>query len=149
MQWTPGRSFDKVRFALNAAASPTAAQSTALLPAAQTDAISDASGGNNIAWDAAVLPGIYSAPDGSTLEIQQLANGKTGFSLMAISPNGNTGEAAGTLTVEGEVFTYRDAEFDCLLTFRIAENGIAVTQKGLCGFGMNVSAEGNYLKQAS
>ncbi len=144
--WTPGRGFDKVRFALNAPASPVAAAAPAALPSppAEVPATTSATGGSGAPAD---LAGSYTDPGGGTLEIKRQANGQLNFSLEVFNSSGNTGEAAGVLTpIEGG-YIYRNDEFECTLNFRLAGNSIAVAQKGMCGFGMNVSAEGNYRKQ--
>ncbi len=65
-----------------------------------------------------------------------------------VSEQGNTGEATGVLISNGTLLTYKDTEMDCLLTLSPNANSINITQEGSCGFGMNVVADGNYLKQA-
>jgi hypothetical protein len=95
-----------------------------------------------------ILVGTYVEADGNTLQIQEKANGTLGFSLFAISPTGNTGEAEGSLTLAGNAYNYRNADLDCLLTFRPTGNTLVVAQEGMCGFGMNVFAGGIYRKQA-
>ncbi|KAF0163571.1 MAG: hypothetical protein FD157_2901 [Rhodocyclaceae bacterium] len=141
LHWTPGRGFDKVRFALNAPVSGvSSSKSSVELPA-------NASAGGAVA-DRTDIVGRYASQGGSTLDIRRQGNGQLGISLFAIGPTGNTGEADGSLVVAGNAYTYQNAELDCLLTFRIAGNAVAVTQEGICGFGMNVSAEGTYRKQS-
>jgi hypothetical protein len=70
------------------------------------------------------------------------------FSLEVVSEQGNTGEATGALTSNGNLLIYKDAEMDCLLTLSPTASSINITQEGSCGFGMNVMADGSYLKHA-
>lgn len=139
LYWTPGRSFDKVRIALNQLAPTTGStlepQATANAPNATNIAQGD-------------LAGHYANASGSNVEIVRLANGQLGFSLIAISPTGNTGEAEGELIPNGESYRYQNPDLDCQLVFQVKSNSIAIVQDGMCGFGMNVSAEGMYQKAA-
>lgn len=139
LYWTPGRGFDKVRFSLNVPASPAPTLPDAPSPA--TNAIGD----NGFQ---AGLAGDYVDPDHGSLKIRRLASGVFQFSLEAVSPNGNTGSAEGELTAVGGAYTWRNADFDCALTFRPSDKSISVSQKGSCSFGMGVSAEGSYRRQA-
>ncbi|MCF8150006.1 MAG: DUF4352 domain-containing protein [Burkholderiaceae bacterium] len=147
MYWTPGRGFDKVRFSLNAPVAPMAAQSAVspapTLPAASAPMPNE----GNASGDQAGLAGDYADPHNSLLKIRRQATGLFKFSLEAVSPNGNTGSAEGDLTAAGSAYTWRDAEFDCLLTFHPSGNSISVAQKGSCGFGMGVGAEGTYRRR--
>ncbi|MDP1612795.1 MAG: DUF4352 domain-containing protein [Sulfuritalea sp.] len=147
LHWTPGRGFDKVRFALNPPASPSSAQAVATPPT--PPAASPTANAGSANGDQAAFAGVYAGPSGSTLEIRRQANGQHDFSLLAVSSNGNTGEADGMLTPAGSAYTYRNADFDCLLTFRPSSTGISVVQEGMCGFGMNVSADGIYRRHAT
>jgi hypothetical protein len=135
LYWTPGRGFDKVRFSLNA---PVSRPPTPLPATNATGAGGDQAG----------LAGDYADPDHGSLKIRRQASGLFSFSLEAVSPNGNTGSAEGELTAASGAYTWRNSEFDCLLTFHPSDNSISVAQKGNCGFGMGVSAEGSYRKQA-
>ncbi len=139
MFWTPGRGFDKVRFSLNApASSPPTSPAAPPLVTNATEA-----GGAQ-----AGFAGDYAAPSHGSLKIRRQANGLFNFSLEAVGPNGNTGSAEGDLTAASGAYNWRNAEFDCLLTFHPSDNSISVVQTGTCGFGMGVSADGTYRKQA-
>ncbi len=137
--WTPGRGFEKVRFSLNAPAS-----SPPTSPAAPPSATNATEAGG----DQAGLAGDYAAANHGSLKIRRQASGLFNFSLEAVGPNGNTGSAEGELTAASGSYSWRNAEFDCLLTFLPSDKGILVAQKGGCGFGMGVSAEGSYRRQA-
>jgi hypothetical protein len=148
LSWTPGRSFEKTRFSLNAPTSPAVAP----VAEAATQATMPATPASTNTADANTaqrrLVGTYVEADGNTLQIQEKANGTLGFSLFAISPTGNTGEAEGLLTLAGNAYSYRNADLDCLLTFQPTGNTLVVAQEGMCGFGMNVFGAGIYRKQA-
>jgi hypothetical protein len=145
LYWTPGRSFEKIRFSLNAqAATPTSLVATPTIPPATPGGANPA----DTSSSPGVIAGTYAEADGNTLQIQEKANGKLGFSLFAISPTGNTGEAEGLLTLAGGLYSYHNVDLDCFLTFQPTGNTIVVAQEGMCGFGMNVIAEGIYRKQA-
>lgn len=148
LHWTPGRGFDKVRFALNAPASPATAQAAVAPPPTFAAAPPAATNATDAGADQTGLAGDYAGASSSSLEIRRQANGQFKFSLLAISPNGNTGSADGELTAAGSTYTWRNAEFDCLLTFRSTGTNISVAQEGMCGFGMGVTADGTYRKQA-
>ena len=139
LYWTPGRSFDKVRIALNQLAPINGSR-------LETQATANAPNANNIAQGD--LAGHYANASGSTVEIVRLANGQLGFSLIAIGPTGNTGEAEGALIPDGESYRYQNPDLDCQLVFQVKSNSIAIVQDGMCSFGMNVSAEGTYQKAA-
>lgn len=149
LHWTPGRGFDKLRFVLNAPVSPDAAQiavaASSIPPATPTSTVTE--GGSSAAH--VELMGHYLGTNGSTVDIRRQTNGELSISLLAIGPTGNTGEAEGALTGTGSVYIYRNVEFDCLLSLRGAGDTITVKQNGMCGFGMNVSAEGVYRRQAA
>ena len=144
LSWTPSMEFSDVRFNLTTlplaqtakpVATPVAAvASVAIEPETITASVSPA--------------GIYVSPNLGTLTIKQEPNGELKFSLEVISEQGNTGEATGVLISDGNLFTYKDTEMDCLLTLSPTDNSIQISQEGFCGFGMNVLADGNYLKQA-
>lgn len=148
LHWTPGRGFDKVRFALNVPALPPSTQAAIANPPTPP-AVSPTVNAGGVSGDQAGFAGVYVGPSGSTLEIRRRANGQHDFSLLAVSSGGNTGEADGALTSDGSAYTYRNAEFDCLLTLRPTGSSITIAQDGMCGFGMNVSADGTYRRQAA
>ena len=144
LSWTPGMEFSDIRFNLTSlplaqtakpAETPVAAvASVAIEPETITASINPA--------------GIYVSPNLGTLTIKQQPNGELQFSLEVVSEQGNTGEATGVLISDGNLFTYKDTEMDCLLTLSPTDNNIKISQEGFCGFGMNVLADGDYLKQA-
>lgn len=145
LYWTPGRSFEKIRFSLNTqAAIPTSPVASPTTPPATPGAANPADTSSSPRG----ITGTYAEADGNTLQIQEKANGMLGFSLFAISPTGNTGEAEGLLTLAGGLYSYSNVDLDCFLTFQPTGNTIVVAQEGMCGFGMNVIAEGIYRKQA-
>jgi hypothetical protein len=147
LHWTPGRGFDKVRFVLNAPATTVIAQS-AVVPSSTFPTQSTlATNVPGVGGDQAGLAGDYAGANGSSLEIRRQANGQFSFSLLAISPNGNTGSADGELMAADGTYSWRNVEFDCLLSLRGEGDSVTVEQSGMCGFGMNVSAEGVYRRQ--
>lgn len=127
LAWTPGRSFNNVRVALTTN-SPPVSNNPIAAPIQK------------------ITPGNYTGPSNSILQIQSLPNGQLKLVLLAISVEGNTGEAEGELAANGDALTYSNLDMDCVLTLRPSGEGIAVNQEGLCGFGINVSAEGPYRK---
>ena len=60
----------------------------------------------------------------------------------------NTGEGTGIARIEGDtaIFKPDGAEDECKITLNFAHGKLAVTQNGICGFGFNVTAAGNYKK---
>ena len=65
------------------------------------------------------------------------------------SPEGlmaNTGEGRGIAHIEGDTVTFKpeDSEDECEITMKFVEGRLRVSQVGICGFGHNVTAEGNY-----
>jgi|GEM_PF-2962474 len=140
LSWTPGMDFDDVRFALTVQPST---QTAASIPAVASAAIAhDATPSSNN------LAGVYISPNLGTLTIKQQPNSALEFSLEVVSELGNTGEATGVLISNGNLLIYKDTEMDCLLTLSPNANSINISQEGSCGFGMNVVADGSYLKQA-
>jgi hypothetical protein len=140
LSWTPGMDFDDVRFALTVQPST---QTTASAPTVASAAVvhdATPSSGN--------LAGTYISLNLGTLTIKQQPNGALDFSLEVVSEQGNTGEATGVLISNGNLLIYKDAEMDCLLTLSPNATSIKINQEGSCGFGMNVVADGSYLKQA-
>jgi hypothetical protein len=65
----------------------------------------------------------------------------------------NTGTAEGTATIEGDTATFTPDDTDgCTITIKFVKPGaIKVAQQGAseCGFGFNVSADGNYKKTSA
>lgn len=139
LSWTPGMDFSDIRFAL------TVQPSTQIIAPAPT--IASAAIAHNATPSSSNLSGIYISPNLGTLTIKQQPNGALEFLLEVVSEQGNTGEATGALTSNGNLFIYKDTEMDCLLTLSPTANSIKINQDGSCGFGMNVVADGSYLKQ--
>jgi len=140
LSWTPGMDFDDVRFALSVQPSTQTTSSVPTVASASIEHDATPSSGN--------LSGTFISPNLGTLTIKQQSNGTLEFSLEVVSEQGNTGEATGLLISNGNLLIYKDAEMDCLLTLSPYANSINITQEGSCGFGMNVVADGSYLKQA-
>ena len=59
----------------------------------------------------------------------------------------NTGSADGFLQVENGAAMWRDDTFDCTLKFAITDDAVTIQQEGPCGFGINVIADGRYVKK--
>jgi hypothetical protein len=61
-------------------------------------------------------------------------------------PSANEGEGSGIATIEGDtaIFKPEGAEEECRITLKFNGGKLVVTQTGICGFGLNVSAEGTY-----
>src|SRR5690348_9503064 len=60
----------------------------------------------------------------------------------------NTGEGSGIAKIEGDtaIFKPEGAEDECKITLNFTKGKLVVTQNGICGFGFNVTAAGNYRK---
>lgn len=93
------------------------------------------------------------------IKILPLGNGKLkiAFSLLYPHQDGtgdltaNTGEASGIAKIDGDTAVYESDEYGvCKITIKFVKLGlIKVSQEGGdCGFGFNVTADGNY-KRAS
>lgn len=144
LSWTPGMEFSDVRF--NLTTLPLAQTAKPVVVAAPTVASTDIEHAATPSYSNPA--GVYVSPNLGTLTIKQQPNGAMEFSLEVVSEQGNTGEATGVLISDGNLFTYKDTEMDCLLTLSPTADSIKINQEGFCGFGMNVVADGNYLKQA-
>lgn len=95
---------------------------------------------------------------GSYNEIRILALGKgklkVAFDLVYPYVDGtgelsaNLGSTEGEAEIEGDTAVFMDDEYgECAITIKFLKPGaIAVSQEGDCGFGLNVSADGNYRK---
>lgn len=95
---------------------------------------------------------------GSYNEIRILALGKgklkVAFDLTYPHVNGNgeldanVGSAEGEAEIEGDTAVFTDSEYgECTITIKFVKPGaINVAQEGDCGFGFNVTADGNYRK---
>ena len=66
-------------------------------------------------------------------------------------PTANEGQGNGIARIAGNtaVFKPEGAEDDCQITLRFTGGKLIVTQTGICGFGHNVTAAGNYKKVSS
>lgn len=58
----------------------------------------------------------------------------------------NLGSGSGIARIEGDTATFKpdDTEDECLITMRFARGRLIVTQRSVCNFGHNVSANGTY-----
>ena len=66
-----------------------------------------------------------------------------------MSPQGrsaNTGEGSGIAGIEGDTVTFKpdDSEDECSITMKYVGGRLRVSQVGICGFGHNVTADGDY-----
>src|SRR5262245_18940452 len=66
-------------------------------------------------------------------------------------PTVNTGEGKGIAFIEGNtaIFKPDGAEEECRITMKFTDGKLVVTQEGVCGFGLNVTAAGTYRKVSS
>ena len=71
--------------------------------------------------------------------------------LFSLSANNgkNLGDVSGQINLSGNVGIYTDAAADCSLTFTFTHATVTVKQKGDCGFGFGVRADGFYLKMSN
>ncbi len=89
------------------------------------------------------ISGVYKFED-NRLDIIQTKPREVRFRLFAISPSGNMGEVEGTGQLYDGVAKFFNKKNDCNLTFHIKVKTIILSQIGYCGFGLNVSADGDY-----
>jgi len=66
-----------------------------------------------------------------------------------MSPQGrsaNTGEGSGIAGIEGDTVTFKpdDSGDECSITMKYVGGRLRVSQVGICGFGHNVTADGDY-----
>jgi hypothetical protein len=108
---------------------------------------------NSNTADATALTGTYLMGQNGTLEVVQLAKGSIKFSLnVALVVNLKTGDvrsgdAAGVVPLKGVVAAYTDPDDnECKITMTFGRTKAVVSQAGTCGFGLNVSADGTYMK---
>lgn len=61
-------------------------------------------------------------------------------------PMANTGEGSGIAHIDGDTATFKPdpSDAECAITMKFSEGKLHVSQVGICGFGMNVTAEGDY-----
>jgi hypothetical protein len=66
-------------------------------------------------------------------------------------PMVNTGEGVGIAFIEGDMAIFKPdgAEEECRITMKFTGGKLIVTQEGVCGFGLNVTAAGTYRKVSS
>jgi uncharacterized protein len=93
--------------------------------------------------------------DNGTLDVIADRRGGARFAVSATWTGANpgqvhTGETCGTLAIDpAGVGVFRDAELDCMLRFVFRADAATISQEGTCGFGLNVSAEGQYRKRSA
>ncbi|MGH9903558.1 MAG: hypothetical protein ACRD68_17265 [Pyrinomonadaceae bacterium] len=95
------------------------------------------------------VTGTYSIKDQAELDAQVLPDGRLKFFLFASWNSGrpgdvNVGEASGVVPLEGDTAVYTDE--NCRITMRFAGRRAHISQEGNCGFGLNVTADGVYVK---
>jgi uncharacterized protein len=88
------------------------------------------------------LTGTYKGVNGEVL-VQQTADGRIKFAISA-TYRMNVGEVSGEVPLSGEAASYADKENDCALSFKFTPGKLDVTQDGVCGMGLNVTASGTY-----
>lgn len=110
-----------------------------------------ASGGGKIVTSAQVN-GTWRSRNGE-FKIWALGNQKLKIEFSGVykynSPQGpmaNTGEGSGIAHIDGDtaVFKPEVSEAECAITMKFSEGKLHVSQVGICGFGFNVTAEGEY-----
>jgi uncharacterized protein len=74
--------------------------------------------------------------------IQQLG-GRIKFAVDATYRT-NKGEVSGEIPLTGDTAKFVDPDWDCELSFKFAPTSLQIAQNGLCGMGLNVSAQGTY-----
>lgn len=92
------------------------------------------------------------------IKILALGGGKLQVAMELLypytSPSGeftaNTGELGGTASISGDTAVLKPEDTDCVITIKFVKAGtVKVTQTGQCGFGHNVTANGQYRKVSS
>jgi hypothetical protein len=66
-------------------------------------------------------------------------------------PMANTGEGSGIADIDADTITFKPdgAEDECAITMKYKEGRLSVSQEGICGFGHNVTAAGDYRRVSS
>ena len=61
-------------------------------------------------------------------------------------PSANLGEGSGIAHIEGDTVTFKpdDSEDECSIMMKYVDGRLRVSQVGICGFGHNVTADGDY-----
>jgi hypothetical protein len=69
----------------------------------------------------------------------------------ANGPSANEGKGSGIALLEGDTATFKPegAEDECAIPLRFVKGKLVVTQVGICGFGLNVTAAGTYRRVSS
>jgi uncharacterized protein len=80
---------------------------------------------------------------GGEVRVQEIPGGRIKFYVMATWQM-NTGELSGEAPLKGGAASYADKDIDCVLELKFASAKLDLTQKGVCGMGLNVSASGSY-----
>jgi hypothetical protein len=100
------------------------------------------------------VTGTYQREDDSFVEAVELPDGQVRFYLQAYwkGPNWkeygpNLGEVSGTVPLKNGKAVYRDE--DCTLDLAFDKTTLRITEKGDCGFGHSVTAEGTYRKTSA
>lgn len=109
----------------------------------------------------AEVTGTFRDASGSEFRILALGKGKLRLAFSGVYPykmtNGemsaNIGEASGEAVIAGDTAAFKPADTEqCTITLKFLSGGrLKVAQKGTdaeCGFGANVSADGNYKKKS-
>jgi hypothetical protein len=86
--------------------------------------------------------GTYKGANGEVL-VQQTPDDRIKFSISA-AYRMNVGEVSGEVPLNGNAASYADKDNDCGLSFKFAPGKLVVTQDGVCGMGLNVTASGTY-----
>lgn len=101
------------------------------------------------------VTGKYIIKDKSSLDVLVLPDGRIKFHLFAsYTPARNpgatrVGEAEGVVPLQGNTAVYETNEPDCKITMKFMSNRVTVSQEGGCGFGVNVTANGTYIKRSN
>jgi hypothetical protein len=66
-------------------------------------------------------------------------------------PMANTGEGGGIADIDADTITFKPdgAEDGCAITMKYKDGRLRVSQEGICGFGHNVTAAGDYRRVSS
>jgi uncharacterized protein len=118
-----------------------ACQDVACVAAAYQSRISDLRSSSLDPGSLTSMTGTYKSSGGSLLILQQ--GGQVQFTISAMSGM-NEGELSGTATLARDTAIYTDKEKDCVLVMRFQGQNAVVNQQGGCGFGLNVTAAGDY-----
>jgi hypothetical protein len=107
----------------------------------------------------AEVTGTFRSVSGSEFSILALRKGKLHVSFSGVynykmangEPMANVGEARGEVEISGDTAIFKPADTEqCTIEMKfLPGRRLKVTQKGMdaeCGFGVNVSADGNYKK---